>query len=94
MEQEAETKVSTPVENILKPQREWPLRLVGTLFVLAFIFVLAALILTLKNDLVGKRLQELQEELYNFGGKQGLVLEDIVVKRTYLKRRIKSGFEA
>lgn len=79
MEQEAETKVSTPVENILKPQREWPLRLVGTLFVLAFIFVLAALILTLKNDLVGKRLQELQEELYDFGGRQGLVLEDIVV---------------
>ena len=79
MEQEAEIKIATPVENILKPQREWPLRLVGTLVVLAFIFVLAALILTLKNDLVGKRLQELQEELYAFGGRQGLVLEDIVV---------------
>ena len=79
MEQEAETKTSTPVENVLKPQREWPLRLVGTLFVLAFIFLLAALILTLKNDLVGKRLQELQEELYAFGGEQGMVLEDIVV---------------
>ena len=79
MEQEAETKTSPPVENVLKPQREWPLRLVGTLFVLAFIFLLAALILTLKNDLVGKRLQELQEELYAFGGEQGMVLEDIVV---------------
>ena len=64
---------------VLRPEREWPWRLAGTIAVLGFIFVLAAIIITLKNDLVNKRIDEIKDCLFELGGRQGLVLEDIVV---------------
>lgn len=64
---------------VLRPEREWPWRLAGTIAVLGFIFVLAAIIITLKNDLVNKRIDEIKDCLFEWGGRQGLVLEDIVV---------------
>lgn len=70
---------TAPADNILKPEREWPRRLAGSLAVLGLIFGLAAIILTLKNDLVNKRIDVLKEELYNWCGEQGLVLEDVVI---------------
>ncbi len=79
MAEQAEIKKTTQVENILKPEREWPLRLAGTLAVLGLILMSAAIILTLKNDLVNKRINEFRDELYDWGGAQGLVLEDIVI---------------
>ncbi len=85
MAEQVEIKKAQPNDNILKPEREWPLRLAGTLAVLGVVFVLAALILTLKNDLVNKRINAIKEEIYDWAGAQGLVLEDIVVsgrKRT------------
>lgn len=64
---------------VLAPEREWPLRLAGSLAVLGIIALLAAVILTLKNDLVNKRLSEAWDEFYDWAGKQGFVLDDIIV---------------
>ena len=65
--------------NIIRPEKEWPWRLAGTLAVLGMIFMTAAAILTLKNDLISKRLNDLRDNFYEWGGKQGLVLEDVVI---------------
>ena len=64
---------------VLAPEREWPLRLAGSLAVLGIIALLAAVILTLKNDLVNKRLAEAWDEFYDWAGEQGFVLDDIIV---------------
>lgn len=79
MAEQAEIKTAKPADNILRPAREWPQRLAGTLAVLGLIFVLAAIILTLKNDLVNKRINAFKEEIYDWAGAQGMVLSDIVV---------------
>lgn len=70
---------TAPANNVLRLEREWPWRLAGTVAVLGFIFVVAAIILTLKNDLVNKRINEIKDSLFEWGGTQGLVLEDIVI---------------
>ena len=65
--------------NVLSLEREWSLRLAGSIIVLAFIALLAAIILTLKNDLVNKRINETQEAFYDWVGSIGFVLNDVVV---------------
>ena len=64
---------------VLTPEREWPYRLLGNLVVLAVIGLVAALILTLKNDLVNKKIAAVKESVYDWAGSQGLTLDDIVV---------------
>ena len=74
--------------NVLSLEREWPLRLAGSMVVLAIIALLAAIILTLKNDLVNKRINETQEAFYDWVGSIGFVLNDVVVtgrEKTTLK---------
>jgi len=79
--QSPETDVSPTqaVPQVLRLEREWPFRLAGNLLMVGVIFVIAAVILTLKNDLVNKRLQELREDFYLWAGEQGLTLDDIIV---------------
>lgn len=64
---------------ILKLEREWPQRLFWSVLVLAIVWFMAAIILILKNDLVGKRINELKNDFYDWGGTKGLILEDIVI---------------
>lgn len=64
---------------VFKPEREWPLRLLGNLLVLAVIGVMAGTILILKNDLVAKRIAETKNKFYDWAGSQGLILDDVVV---------------
>ena len=79
---------SKKTEKILEPQRDWPLRLVGNMLMLGVIAVVAALVLTLKNDWVGKRLEDWQNDFYSWAGRQGLLLDDVIVtgrNRTTMK---------
>lgn len=74
-------------EKVLRLEREWPYRLAGGLVIFGIIALLAGIVLTLKNDLVNKRIQEVKEEFYDWAGTQGLTLDDVVVtgrKRTTL----------
>lgn len=92
MADEVENISSQPVvaqagEKVLRLEREWPYRLAGGLVIFGTIALLAGIILTLKNDLVNKRIQEVKEEFYDWAGTQGLTLDDVVVtgrKRTTL----------
>lgn len=64
---------------VLRLEREWLYRLFGNLTVLLFIVLVSGIILTLKNDLVEKRIQGLSEKLYDLAGEQGLRLGDVVI---------------
>lgn len=73
------TAVKSNEPNILRLEREWLYRLLGNLAVLLFIAIVCGIILTLKNDLVEKRIEEVGEKVYNFAGEQGLSLGDVLI---------------
>lgn len=77
--QEKPEPVKVPAPLVLKLEKEWPYRLIGNLIILIVIGMIAAIILTLKNDLVNKRINETKEEFYVWAGEQGLTLDDVVV---------------
>ncbi len=66
-------------EKIRRPVKEWPGRLRASLFVAALITLIASLIVVLKNDLVNKKIDETQNALLDFIGKEGFGLDDIVI---------------
>ena len=67
-------------ENVVfKLEPEWVYRLFGNLVVLLFIVLVCGIILTLKNDLVNKRIEEVKESICDFAGRQGLQLGDIII---------------
>lgn len=69
----------TPADNVLRPEKEWPWRLAGSLAVLLFIAFWAGLVLTLKNDLVNKKIDGWKNEFYDRAAAQGFVLDDVVI---------------
>ena len=66
-------------EMIKRLPKEWPARLVATLFVLMMIAFFAAMIVILKNDLVHKKITETQDFVLDYIGQKGFSLGDIVV---------------
>ncbi len=67
-------------ENVVfRLEPEWVYRLFGNLVVLLFIALVCGIILTLKNDLVNKRIEEVKENIFDFAGRQGLQLGDIII---------------
>lgn len=73
---------------VIFPRREWSGRLQATFVVLLFVFLSAALVVILKNDLVNKQIQEIENSFLTYIGKQGFVLDDVVVigrKRTKIE---------
>ena len=65
--------------NIVRPEKEWPWRLLGSLGILLFIFFWVGVVLTLKNDLINKKIDSLKNEFYDWAATQGFVLDDVVV---------------
>lgn len=59
--------------------REWPFRLVGNLFLLGVIFMLASVIITIKTNLIGRKLTDLSTEFYNYSAGLGFKIDDIVI---------------
>lgn len=59
--------------------REWPFRLAGNLFLLGVIFMLASVIITIKTNLIGRKLTDLSTEFYNYSAGLGFKIEDIVI---------------
>lgn len=66
-------------DNIVRPEKEWPWRLAGSLGILLFIVLLAGLVLTLKNDLVNKKIEVWKNGFYDWAAAQGFVLDDVVI---------------
>lgn len=59
--------------------REWPFRLAGNLFLLGVIFMLASVIITIKTNLIGRKLIDLSTEFYNYSAGLGFKIDDIVI---------------
>ena len=59
--------------------REWPFRLAGNLFLLGGIFMLASVIITIKTNLIGRKLTDLSTEFYNYSAGLGFKIDDIVI---------------
>ena len=59
--------------------REWPFRLAGNLFLLGVIFMLASVIITIKTNLIGRKLTDLSTEFYNYSAGMGFKIDDIVI---------------
>lgn len=59
--------------------REWPFRLAGNLFLLGVIFMLTSVIITIKTNLIGRKLTDLSTEFYNYSAGLGFKIDDIVI---------------
>lgn len=59
--------------------REWSFRLAGNLFLLGVIFMLASVIITIKTNLIGRKLTDLSTEFYNYSAGLGFKIDDIVI---------------
>lgn len=59
--------------------REWLFRLAGNLFLLGVIFMLASVIITIKTNLIGRKLTDLSTEFYNYSAGLGFKIDDIVI---------------
>lgn len=59
---------------------EWPYRLFGNVIILCFIFSLAIITVTIKEEIVSKKLSDLTQYFYEQSNKAGLTLDDIVIE--------------
>ncbi len=64
-------KISLPVE--------WPYRLLGNTLILGIILFLASVAITLKTDLINKKLLSLQDSFYALTSKLGFTVDDVIV---------------
>ncbi len=81
---EKKTSTIAPAAAVSIPTRislpkEWPFRLAGNLFFLALICALASAIITIKTNLIGRKLTDLSTEFYNYTSHIGFTLDDIIV---------------
>lgn len=60
--------------------QEWPYRMLGNALILGIIFFLASITITFKNDLINKRLMDLQDSFYELSSKLGFTIDDIIVR--------------
>ena len=76
----AEEQNVKQVENkIIRPVIEWPARMRASLAVLILTFLIAAMVIVLKNDLVNKKIDEVQDLVLDYVGKNGFSLQDIIL---------------
>ena len=79
--EEQTPKVATnPVDNKVYLPRQWPQRLLGSLFVLALIVAAASVTVTIKESLVSKQFESLQQDFYDFTDKLGFTVDEIVIQ--------------
>ena len=76
-----ETVKKIPIQdNRVFLQLEWPQRLLGSLFVLALIVGVAFVIVTVKESLVAKQFESLQQDFYKFTSKLGFTIDEIIIE--------------
>ena len=74
-----------PAAPQLSLPREWPYRLLGNTLIMGIIFFLASVAITIKTDLINKKLLSLQDSFYILTSNLGFTIDDIIVtgrKRT------------
>lgn len=71
--------ISSNSPQVRRLAKEWPLRLTISLVALLFVLIISCTILILRNDVVGKKIDLLLNDFYDWCGTKGVVLEDIVI---------------
>lgn len=79
-ENKAETLAAQTANNLVALPKEWPLRLMGSLVLLAVIGFLASVTVTIKESLVSKKFESLQQDFYDFTSEWGFTIDDVVVQ--------------
>lgn len=59
---------------------EWPMRMLGNLLIIALIFSISFITVTIRTNLVGRQIDYLTEEFYNLTTTLGFTLDDILVE--------------
>lgn len=70
--QHSDNKVSLPVE--------WPYRLLGNALILAAVFLASLVTITVRTNLVSRKVDSLTEEFYTYTSKLGFTLDDILIE--------------
>ncbi|MDD4555791.1 MAG: FtsQ-type POTRA domain-containing protein [Alphaproteobacteria bacterium] len=68
--------------------KDWPYRLIGNLFLLSTIFCLSLVTITIRDELISKKLFDLEQSFYAKTTKLGFTIDDIIIEnrqRTSLK---------
>ena len=78
-EQTPKAAVNTADNKVYLP-RQWPQRLLGSLFVLALMVAAASVTVTIKESLVTKQFESFQQDFYDFTDKLGFTVDEIVVQ--------------
>ncbi len=71
---------TSPADNKVYLPRQWPQRLLGSLFVLALMAAAASVTVTIKESLVSKQFESWQQDFYDFTDKLGFTVDEIVVQ--------------
>ena len=74
-------------KKILLP-KFWPYRLIGNLFLISLVFCLSLITITIKDELISKKLSDLEQSFYESTTKFGFTIDDIIIEnrqRTSLK---------
>lgn len=79
-EEQQPKKASQPADNRVFLPREWPQRLLGSLFILALIGAAAFVTVTVKESLVSKKFESLQQDFYDFTDRLGFTIDEIVIQ--------------
>lgn len=69
-----------PLNNRISLPCEWPIRMIGNLLIIALIFSISFITVTIRTNLVGRQIDYLTEEFYNLTTRLGFTLDDILVE--------------
>ncbi|MFV0626104.1 MAG: cell division protein FtsQ/DivIB [Alphaproteobacteria bacterium] len=60
--------------------KHWPFRLIGNLFLISFVFCLSLITITIREELISKKLTDLEQTFYEKTTKFGFTIDDIIIE--------------
>ncbi len=70
-------------ENIVRPECEWGYRLMGVVTFFFIIFFSCFIAITIRDNIIVVKFNQLMSDVYKFSAKHGLYIEDVVVDGNY-----------
>ena len=70
-------------ENIVRPECEWGYRLMGIVIAFLIIFFSCFVAVTIRDNIIVTKFNQMMNDIYKFSAKHGLYIEDVVVDGNY-----------
>ena len=70
-------------ENIVRPECEWGYRLMGVVVAFLIIFSCCFIAVTIRDNIIAVKFNQMMKDVYKFSAKHGLYVEDVVVDGNY-----------